>query len=304
MGTITISAAADGPYRLSWDVERAVSIETSLSSMNLILDGHTWTPLEVTVLNDRGAIDAGDDTTLVSVTVVDGNAKIIPQVGMVSNGRATFQIRPHAVGELRLSIEVGGVPPLLRTFNIAPGVSLDLGSGPQDDGVRTLQVSHDEDVPVEIHYSGGLETLKGIELHLDIGSLEFVRFDPGPAIVGSETLIGRDGPRLVLSAVALGGTLPLEGGLVGRVYLRTTSDAEVPVSVLSASLGEQKGIRSLEVGDAARVRLQIEQKPVTWQGFQVQFCRTRGERGFDFRYDLNVDGIVGFQDFLLFAHTQ
>ena len=41
MATITISAAADGPYRLSWDVERAVSIETSLSSMNLILDGHT-----------------------------------------------------------------------------------------------------------------------------------------------------------------------------------------------------------------------------------------------------------------------
>lgn len=305
LATIRVTADGDMPYRLIWRIDRAATLSASSPSTDLILDGHSSIPLSVSVLNHLGLVDGGDDTSRVSVEVLSGDAQIVPPKSVISAGRASFQIRPEAIGALRLSIAIPGVESVLYSWDVEAGISLDLGTGDGDDGVRTRHVLRDESVPIEIHYSGGVVDLRGIEIHLDIGSLEFERFDAGPAIEGAEMLIAREGHHLILTSVVLGGTLPTEGGLVGRVHLRFTSDAaEVPVSVVSASKGDPAGIRSLGIGDAAQVRLQTDPDPLTWRGMQEQFGRNRGEDGFNGRYDLNSDGTIGFQDFIQFAETQ
>ena len=107
-----------------------------------------------------------------------------------------------------------------------------------------------------------------------------------------------------ITAGSLGGTLPDAGGLVGKVYVGSGGGEIVTLRVLETSLGDATGVRRLVIGEAAEVQLHFDAEPLTWKGLQAQFGRNAVDAEFDDRYDLNQDGVIGFQDFLLFSQTR
>ncbi len=257
----------------------------------------------MTILDDLGAVDEGDDSTRVSIEITRGDATIVPEVATVSSGRTFFQLHPKTVGDLQLTISIPGLPELVRTFDVLSGVALDLGPGPEDEGIRDGQISSDEKVSVEIHFSGGLDLL-GIEVLLETGSMGFDRFEAGPAIEGTQLLITEDAPLLRITAGLLGGVLPETGGLIGKVILQPGAVEHEVIKVVAATLGGPSGVRPMGIGSAAEVRLRVEHDPLTWDKLRSQFGLDDGNDGFDVRYDLDGDGVIGFQDFLQFAQTQ
>ena len=270
-GTTLASGSADGPVLL-WDVATREHIAT--------LDGHTEWVWSVAFSPDGTTIASGSSDG--TVLLWDMSA-----LGLGGSSQDAFS--------LSLDGDVTAGDQAVTSLDVSPG------------SVVSLQV-----------FGENIQDAEGFSIRFEYDATQvlYEGFDPGSVLPNVQVLSvpGTNPTAIEIWIASFGGKAVADSGLVGSIRFRTTSAfSGTTLRLMRAELGRGEE-RERITFDNTGVTLQLAALTPDFNGdgrvdlddfllFVEHLGFSRGDEGYDAKYDLNEDGVIGFGDFLIFAKS-
>ena len=197
-------------------------------------------------------------------------------------------------------------------------LSLDANSAAGDQAVTSVNTSADQVVAIQV-FGSSIQNASGFGLRFeyDASQVTYQGFDVGSVLPGSPQVLAEHGtnPTFVTIGIAsFGGQATVSSGLVGTVrFLTTTGFSGTAVQLVRAELSRSG--QSETVTLTTRVELQVSTAPSPdfdgdgtvgisdFLQFVNHFGTSRGDAGYDAKYDLDGNDVIGISDFLIFANN-
>ena len=285
---------AVGAYAVRVSEKRVAQLRTALSRSSIAADGSQSTQVSAQVLDRFGQLNVEDDTTQVRFSVV-GDAELDALDVVVQNGQARTQLVSVVPGQVHVRAEIVGVAPVVKSVEVLPALIL------QD-------ASSNGDVKVILGALSGVRGATGVRalVQYDPQVLAFNRFEPVGALVdGTPLVLTPESGSVEVHAAVLGGTIPSDGGRLGMLHFTVLSEGPTVVSLVEGDFGTLSGIFPFGIGPkTGRVQIGQSSRFQALLSFREAFGQRQGDASFDPVWDLDVDGVVGFTDFLLWLEQQ
>ena len=194
-------------------------------------------------------------------------------------------------------------------------LSLDGDGTAGDQAVTSLDVSPGSVVSLQV-FGKNIQDAEGfsIRFEYDAAQVLYEGFDSGGVLPNAQVLSVPDtNPTAIEIWIAsFGGKAAADSGLLGRIRFRTTDMfSGTTLRLVSAELGRGEERERITFDDT-NVTLQLAALTADFNGdgivdlddfllFVSQLGFSRGDEGYDAKYDLDEDGVIGFGDFLIFA---
>ena len=204
--------------------------------------------------------------------------------------------------------------PLSLSAQNSFSLSLDVNDTAGDQAVRSLDISADEVVAIQI-FGTGIQNANGLAVRFEYDAAQVVYdgFDVGDVLPNAQALPEHGTGFVEIGIASLGGQATANSGLVGTVRFRTTaafSGTTIRLVRAELSRGGQFEIVNLDI----RIALPFQAVTSDFDGdgvvnfsdflaFAGQFGARQGDGRYEAKYDLDSDGAVGFGDFLLFSSS-
>ncbi|MCE2438122.1 MAG: hypothetical protein J4F39_01710, partial [Candidatus Latescibacteria bacterium] len=204
--------------------------------------------------------------------------------------------------------------PLALSSQNSFSLSLDANSSDGDQAFRSLNVSANQDVEIQL-FGRGMQSARGISARFeyDASQVTYEGFDPEGALPSAQVFAehGTDPTSVLISVVSLGSTTTANNGLVGTIRFRTASAfSGTTIHLVYGELGQDGQVESVTLN--VSVALQSPSWDFDGNGrvgffdfvlFGNRFGSVSGDGTYEAKYDLDSNGSVGFSDFVIFAHN-
>ena len=196
-------------------------------------------------------------------------------------------------------------------------LSLDGDGAAGDQAVTSLDVSPGEIVSIQV-FGKDIQGAEGfsIRFEYDAEQVLYEGFDSGGVLPNAQVLSrpGTNPTAIEIWIASFGGKAVADSGLVGRIRFRTTSAfSGTTLRLMRAELGRGEERERITFDDTS-VTLQLAALTPDFNGdgrvdlddfllFVEHLGFSRGDEGYDAKYDLDEDGVIGFGDFLIFAKS-
>ncbi len=223
-----------------------------------------------------------------------------------------FPLAPGIAGLLGLALLISPWSPSTQTrgrFSLA----LDLDDSEGDQAVSSLDVSPGQVVPIQI-FGSDIQGASSLSVRFEYDSTQVVYegFDAGDVLPDAQALAEQDSTSVRIDVTSPGGPATVNAGWVGTARFRTTDAfSETEIRLVRAELGRDG--QSEVVSPALGVALQLASAPspdfdgngrVDFADFLLfagAFGYREGDERYEARYDLNSDGGIAFDDFVILA---
>ncbi len=190
-------------------------------------------------------------------------------------------------------------------------LTLDLNDAAGDQSVSSIDLLPDQPVSVQI-FASDIQNAQGISARFgyDPGQIAFDGFDPGEALPNAHANLQQDSTSFSVGVSSLSGSATVNTGLVGTVRLRTTAAfSDTEIWLVDAELA--RGGQTETISSAIGVALQVAAPPSPdfdgnglvgfsdFVAFAGVFGAQRGDSKYVAEFDLNNDGGIGFDDFVI-----
>ena len=290
-----------GIYRLSVQGRRSARLEIATDSDLIAGDGSDFATLQVRLVDLDGAVLDSDNTTQVAFEIVEGEGNLTTDEGIASDGIVTTSLTTGESGSIIVQASAEGMEPVRLSVGSTPAIVLESTTAPPS------SVAARDLIRVNLVAASGANGIVGFRagLSYDPAQLEFVDFEVDGLMDAGTHLISRsDRGEVVINAAILGGTADADRGLLGRATFRVLDAflGKTELRLVSAWYGDLSGLQELKIGTekGSLVVGVAKPDPITISDFQAAFGEGKGDPAFDYRMDLNGDGIIDFADFLLF----
>ena len=292
-GLILASGAYDNTVKL-WDVATSRNIVTLGAHNSTTAGGHIGRIHSVAFSPDgailaSGATAGGGGGYVGSVLPVRGEVRLwsMSMLGLGGSSQDAFS--------LSLDGDVTAGDQAVTSLDISPGAVVSLqvfGENIQDAEGFSIRFEYDAD---QVLYEG---------------------FDPGSVLPNAQVVSvpGTNPTAIEIWIASFGGKAAANSGLLGRIRFRTTSTfSGTTLRLMRAELGRGEERERITFDDTS-VTLQLAALTPDFNGdgrvdlddfllFVEHLGVSRGDEGYDAKYDLNEDGVIGFGDFLIFAKS-
>ena len=224
--------------------------------------------------------------------------------------------------------ELGGPKGIETTLNhisvtlqlatqVSFSLSLDGDSTAGDQAVTSLDVSPESVVSLQV-FGKNIQDAEGfsIRFEYDATQMLYEGFDPGSVLPNAQVISrpGTNPTAIEIWIASFGGQATANSGLLGSIRFRTTGAfSGTTLRLMSAELGRGEERERITFDDTS-VTLQLAALTPDFNGdgivnlddfllFVAHLGLSRGDEGYDAKYDLDKDGVIGFGDFLIFARS-
>ena len=194
-------------------------------------------------------------------------------------------------------------------------LSLDGDGAAGDQAVTSLDVSPESVVSFQV-FGKNIQDVGGISIRFEYDATQvlYEGFDPGSVLPNAQVISrpGTNPTAIEIWIASFGGKATANSGLLGSIRFRTTGAfSGTTLRLMSAELGRGEQ-RERITFDNTSVTLQLAALTPDFNGdgiinlddfllFVEHLGLSRGDEGYDAKYDLDKDGVIGFGDFLIFA---
>ena len=280
--------------------------------------------------NAQALPEHGTNPTFIQIGIVSFGGQAAANSGLFGTirFRTTAAFSGTAIQLVRAELGRGGqfetiMPNIRIALQGAPtpanfSLSLDGDSSAGDQAVTSLNVSADEMVAIEI-FGKDILNANGISIRFeyDASQVTYDGFDVGSVLPSAQALPeqGTNPTFVEIGIVSFGGQATANSGLFGTIRFRTTAAfSGTAIRLVRAELGRGGQIASATMD--VRVALQLSVSTAPSPDFNgdgivniadlvlfVNFYGTsRGDTGYDAKYDLNSDGEIGILDLRIFVN--
>ncbi|MCE2433665.1 MAG: leucine-rich repeat domain-containing protein [Candidatus Latescibacteria bacterium] len=204
--------------------------------------------------------------------------------------------------------------PLSLSAQNSFSLSLDVDDTAGDQAVRSLDISADQVVAIQI-FGTGIQNANGLAVRFEYDAAQVVYedFDVGDVLPNAQALPEHGTGFVEIGIASLGGQATANSGLVGAVRFRTTAAfSGTTIRLVRADLSRSGQFESATMD--VRVELNLQDRTSDFDGdgqvgfsdflaFAGQFGSRQGDGRYEAKYDLDSDGAIGFGDFLLFSSS-
>ena len=204
--------------------------------------------------------------------------------------------------------------PLSLSAQNSFSLSLDVNGTAGDQAVRSLDISADEVVAIQI-FGTGIQNANGLaaRFEYDAAQVAYEGFDTGDVLPNAQALPERGTGFVEIGIASLGGRATANSGVVGTVRFRTTAAfSGTAIRLVRAELSRSGQFESAIMD--VRVELNLQDLTSDFDGdgqvgfsdflaFAGLFGTRQGDGRYEAKYDLDSDGAIGFGDFLLFSSS-
>ena len=200
-----------------------------------------------------------------------------------------------------------------NTFSL----SLDANSAAGDQAARSIEVSPDQVVSIQV-FGSSIQNANGFGLRFEYDASQVTYqgfFDADSVLPGTPRVLpsyGTNPTSVTINIESLGGQATVSSGLVGAIRFRTTTGfSGTAVQLVRADLSRSGQSETITL--TARVDLQVAPEPSPdfdgdgevgisdFLQFVDHYGTSLGEAGYDAKYDLNGNDTIGIPDFLIFV---
>ncbi len=204
--------------------------------------------------------------------------------------------------------------PLSLSAQNSFSLSLDVDGAAGDQAVRSLDISADEVVAIQI-FGTGIQNANGLAVRFEYDAAQVVYdgFDTGDVLPNAQALPEHGTGFVEIGIASLGGQATANSGLVGAVRFRTMAGfSGTAIRLVRADLSRSGQFETVNLD--IRIALQFQAVTSDFDGdgmvnfsdflaFAGQFGARQGDGRYEAKYDLDSDGAIGFGDFLLFSSS-
>ena len=210
------------------------------------------------------------------------------------------------------------VYPLSLASQNSFSLSLDANGAAGDQATTSVNISPDQVVSIQVFGSNVQNaTAFGIRFEYDASQVTYQGFDPGVVLPGTPQILPQHGtnPTFVeIGLASFGGQATVNSGLVGTIRFRTTASfSGTAIRLVSGKLSRNRQFETVE----PNVRVELQVGSVTLSSdfdgdgavgisdfllFVNHFGLSRGDAGYDAKYDLDSNDGIGISDFLIFVN--
>ena len=312
-GTTLASGSRDKTVKL-WDVVTRENITT--------LSGHAYSVESVAFSPDGRILVSGSEDRTVklwnvatreNITTLEGHTGFVNSVTFSSDGTTLVSGSndgPVLVWDMS-ALGLGGAS------QDAFSLSLDGDGAAGDQAVTSLDVSPGSVVSLQV-FGKDIQNADGISVRFEYDAMQvlYEGFDPGGVLPNAQVLSrpSTNPTAIEIWIASFGGKAAADSGLVGRIRFRTTSTfSGTTLRLMRAELGRGEERERITFDDTS-VTLQLAALTPDFNGdgrvdlddfllFVEHLGFSRGDEGYDAKYDLDEDGVIGFGDFLIFAKS-
>ena len=196
-------------------------------------------------------------------------------------------------------------------------LSLDGDGAAGDQTVTSLDVSPGSVVSIQV-FGKDIQDAEGFSIRFEYDATQvlYEGFDSGGVLPNAQVVSvpGTNPTAIEIWIASFGGKATADSGLLGRIRFRTTSAfSGTTLRLMRAELGRGEERERITFDDTS-VTLQLAALTPDFNGdgrvdlddfllFVEHLGFSRGDEGYDAKYDLNEDGVIGFGDFLIFAKS-
>ena len=196
-------------------------------------------------------------------------------------------------------------------------LSLDGDGAAGDQAVTSLDVSPESVVSLQV-FGKNIQDAEGFSIRFEYDETQvlYEGFDSGDVLPNAQVLSvpGTNPTAIEIWIASFGGKAAADSGLLGSIRFRTTDTfSGTTLRLVSAELGRGEERERITFDDTS-VTLQLAALTADFNGdgrvdlddfllFVSQLGFSRGDEGYDAKYDLDADGVIGFGDFLIFANA-
>ena len=314
-GTLLASGASDETVKL-WDIATRTNIAT-LEGHNSWVRSVAFSPGGTILASVPGFGDSTvrlwDVTTREHIATLEGYTALVNSVAFSPGGTILASGSDDGAVLLWDMSELG----LAETSQDIFSLSLDGDGAAGDQAVTSLDVSPGSVVSIEV-FGKDIQDAEGfsIRFEYDAEQVLYEGFDSGGVLPNAQVLSmpGTNPTAIEIWIASFGGRAAADSGLVGRIRFRTTSTfSGTTLRLMRAELGRGEERERITFDDTS-VTLQLAALTPDFNGdgrvdlddfllFVEHLGFSRGDEGYDAKYDLDEDGVIGFGDFLIFANA-
>ena len=204
--------------------------------------------------------------------------------------------------------------PLSLSAQHSFSLSLDVNDTAGDQAVRSLDISADEVVAIQI-FGTGIQNANGLaaRFEYDASQVAYEGFDTGDVLPNAQALPEHGTGFVEIGIASLGGQATANSGLVGTVRFRTVETfSGTAIRLVRADLSRSGQFESATMDVGVELKLQDLTPDFDGDGqvgfsdflaFADQFGTRQGDGRYEAKYDLDSDGAIGFGDFLIFSSS-
>ncbi len=202
-----------------------------------------------------------------------------------------------------------------QTSSFSLSLSLDGSEG--DQGIHSLDVSPNQDVSIQI-FGTDIQNASGLSARFeyDVTQVVYTDFDAGDVLPNPDMRVseGTNPSSVQINIASLSGSATVNSGLVGTIRFRTTDAfSQTEILLVRAELSRSGQVESVMLN--IRVVLQVAVAPspdfdgsgfVDFQDFSLLiglYGYQEGQEQYEAKYDLNGNGEIGLDDFLIFIKS-
>ena len=316
-GTILASGSGSGYTRHLlnlWDVATQEHIATLVDGSEPVAfspDGRT-----LASGSSRGAgggINLWDVATKEHIATLSGHTRRVQAIAFSPDGDI---LASGAEGDMiklwdMSALGLGGT----SQANFSLSLDGDVAAG--DQAVTSIDISPGEIVSIQV-FGKDIQGAEGFSIRFEYDETQvlYEGFDPGSVLPNAQVVSvpGTNPTAIEIWIASFGGKAAANSGLLGRIRFRTTSAfSGTTLRLMRAELGRGEERERITFDDTS-VTLQLAALTPDFNGdgrvdlddfllFVEHLGFSRGDEGYDAKYDLNEDGVIGFGDFLIFASS-
>ena len=209
--------------------------------------------------------------------------------------------------------------PLSLSSQNSFSMSLDANSAAGDQAVMSVNTSADQDVSIQIFGSNVQNANSfGLRFEYDANQVTYQGFDAGNVLPGTPHILPEHGtnPTYVKIGIAsLGGQATVSSGLIGTIRFRTTAAfSGTSIQLAHVQLDRNRQFETAEPNVRIELQAGSMMPSPDFDGdgmvsisdfllFVNHFGLSRGDAGYDAKYDLDSNDEIGISDFLLFVNN-
>lgn len=286
-------SGTEGFYTIDATKRRTGHLELEIGRDFLVADGQETMDISARILDRFGKLDSGDDSTMVHLSAFQGGVLIKEHSDTVQQGMSKVSLETQYDGPIVLRLESPEFVVVDTLVEAKPALT-----------VSQLEASSEGSATFVLGAGSGMKGITGIQARIgyDPEIFSFESFEP-TGFMGDATpiLVNAANGALEINMALLNGSATASSGTLGIIHFKLLDEIEgaSDVVILQGQYGGPDGIKMFGIGkNTGRISFSRQNKDLL-PVFQTAFGAKIGDSAFVSELDLNANGQVDFEDFLM-----